>query len=132
MIIGEQKISTNLLDFSYPQIYSTKSAVFSRIPRQVFAPHVDDLNWSKMTCKFSISYLTDLLVTGEIELFNYTDYLPVIGSNETLNDTTLLWQRFTSKEYEIESGKAYSLRIRITSGTGNSFVYVEAASIILT
>jgi len=128
--IGGNKISTNCLDWTLNAVYSTKSDSYARLARQVMCPSLDALKWAKVSAQFVISYDTDLLVTGEVELFDFTDFAPVSGSQESL-PTVLDWTPFTSKVYDLTPGHAYSLRMKRTLGAGNNFVYLESASLII-
>lgn len=124
------KIRTNILDFGFPVIYNTKSGTFERVPRQVMIPTLEAVNWPKIRCQFVFSYDTDIGVTGEVELFDYTDFVPVALTQEAIAEVSN-WTPYKSAVYNITPGHAYSLRFRRTAGTGNSFIYIEAAALII-
>ena len=128
--IGSNEIHTNLLDLSIDTIYSSKVDVFARVPKQSLVPTANALRFGTVRLCYVLDYDTDSGVEGEAQLFNYTDFVAVDGTIETLPEVGD-WTTIVSKEYEITPGKAYSVLIRRKTGSGNNFVYVEAGAFIL-
>lgn len=128
---GEVVVEYLVKDYGLDAIYSTSSGAYSRLAFQVVCPDPADYEYTNIEASINIDYYTDSGVTGFLELYNYTNLSSISGSQQNVPNVTV-WSNFKSDFFDVSGneGKSLSLRFARDAGTGNSKVYVEAASII--
>lgn len=119
-------------DYSFSSIITTTSISFGRITKQIIIPSMSLYGKTKIEGCFSFSYETELDSIGEVEMFNYTDFVAIENSNETCPNIAGFgpfetgWIDITALE-----GKAISMSMRRKTGSGQNAFKIEGNALIL-
>ena len=119
------------ISWSLSGILQTTSTSFSQVGEQIMIPHADNLisGATTITAILVVSTNTEGASTGEVDLFNYTDFVQEGLVTSIANGG---WFETESEGQVITGGKAYRPRMRRVGGTGSNNAQIESAVLILT
>lgn len=118
------------MDYALDAIYSTTSGP-SRLAFQIISPKLDNYAYSQLEVCLVVDYFTEGSVTGQVDLFDYTTFEAITGTQYALPNVTV-WTTEQSPFYDItdRQGKSLSMRFERLTGQGNNKVSVEGAKLI--
>lgn len=120
------------LAWGFDGIYGHSGTSYVSFAFNCLIPLISDLgNYTKIDAKYVIDYETEGTATIDVELYNYTNSLPVPDSEENFPNQT--WGAGSSEWVDVTSCAGCSIRLRSkrVGGAGSNDVKIEAGTLIL-
>lgn len=120
------------LSFALDGIYGTSSTSYQQIPIQALLPELASIdNYSKIEGKLLLSYETEGASTMDVDLFNYTDFVAIGGTEENYPNQS--WGYGEGSWFDLTGveGKAIRLRQKRNGGSALNDVKIEGAILLI-
>lgn len=128
--LGSTKIIP--LEFSLDGIYSTNSTSYQQIARQIILPNLDSIdNYNSLEARLIISYQTEGAATMDVDIFNYTDFVAIAGTEENYPNQSWGFQQGSWFDLSAVAGKALRIRRKRNGGSGLNDVQIEGLSLLV-